>query len=106
MDSLKDNLLYILKKVKGNENTLISSGWPECLWTPNIDFIEDIIEALDKERAEHANIIECYEAMKSGVAVRIGDLEEKNADLQWELDKQKTRGKMLKTHIDLLTRSS
>ena len=57
MDSLRDNLLFMLKKVKGNKNTLISSGWPECQWTPNIDFIEDIIEALDKERAEHADII-------------------------------------------------
>ena len=57
MDSLKDNLLYMLKKVKGNQNTLISSGCPECLWTPSIDLIEDIIEALDKERAEHVDII-------------------------------------------------
>jgi hypothetical protein len=57
MDFLKDNLLYILKKVRGNQNTLISSGWPECLWTPSIDLIEDTIEALDKKLAEHADII-------------------------------------------------
>ena len=57
MDSLRDNLLFMLKKVKGNKNTLISSGWPECLWTPNIDLIEKMIEDLDKERAEHADII-------------------------------------------------
>jgi chromosome segregation ATPase len=101
MDSLKDNLQYMLKKAKENENKP-----SELQWTPNIDLIEEMIEDLDKERAEHTEIIECYEAMKSGVAVRIGDLEQKNADLRWELDQQKTLGKMLEIHIDHLTRSS
>jgi len=71
MDSLRDNLLFMLKKVKGNKNTLISSGCPECLWTPSIDLIEDIIEALDKERAEHVDIIVALQTRIQKLETRI-----------------------------------
>jgi hypothetical protein len=101
MDSLKDNLLYMLKKVQKNENEC-----PELQWTPNQDLIEEIIEDLDKERVEHAEIIACYEAMKEGVQVRIGDLEQKNVDLQLELNRQNSMVQLLEIHIDHLTRSS
>jgi len=89
MDPLRENLIYIINKLKKTEN-----GWSELAWIPSVELLEEVLKDLDKERGEHTETIACYEAMKEGVQVRINDLEQKNADLRQELQNKKNIGKI------------